>query len=124
MVETAISYVLQTAEGGWRIAGSRVSLDSIVHAYWEGQSPETIAEEYPTLSLEQIHGALAFYLRHREEINCYLEMQDARWEQLRTESEAVHGPLLNRLRAHRRTTSKPSGGVATYHPAGANRSAN
>src|SRR5216683_8095669 len=109
MVETAISYVFQTAEGGWRIADSRVSLDSAVHAYLEGKSPETIAEDFPTLSLEQIHGALAFYLRHREEINRYLESQDARWEQLRTESEALHGPLLNRLRAHRRTTSKPEG---------------
>jgi hypothetical protein len=32
-------YVLQTLEGGWRITGRRVSLDSIVHAYWEGRSP-------------------------------------------------------------------------------------
>jgi len=107
MVETAISYVFQTAEGGWRIDDSRVSMDSVVHAYLEGQSPETIAEDFPTLSLEQIHGALAFYLRHREEINGYLKSQDARWEQLRTESEAVHGPLLNRFRAQRRTTSTP-----------------
>jgi len=103
MVETAISYVFQTAEGGWRIADSRVSLDSVVHAYLEGKSPETIAEDFPTLSLEQIHGALAFYLRHRAEMDRYLAAQDARWEQLREDSEATHGPLLNRLRAHRGT---------------------
>jgi len=105
MAETAISYVFQTPEGGWRIAGSRVSLDSVVHVYLEGQSPESIAEEFPTLSLEQIHGALAFYLRHRAEIDQYLGNQDARWEQLRKESEAAHGPLLSRLRSHRKTRS-------------------
>jgi len=107
MIETAINYVVQTAEGGWRIADSRISLDSVVHAYWEGQSPETIVKDFPTLSLEQIHGALAFYLRHREEMDRYLESQDARWEQLRKESEAVHGSLLSSLRSRRRTTSKP-----------------
>jgi uncharacterized protein (DUF433 family) len=105
MVETAVSYVSQTAEGSWRIADSRVSLDSVVLAYLEGQSPETIADEFPTLSLEQIHGALAFYLRHRKEIDGYLKSQVARWEQLRTESEAVHGSFLDRVRAQRRTTS-------------------
>src|SRR5437870_12992897 len=107
MVETAIRYVFQTPEGSWRIADSRVSLDSVVHAYLDGQSPEAIALDFPALSLEQIHGVLAFYLRHRKEIDRYLVAQDARWEQLRKESEAAHGPLLNRIRARRVTTSNP-----------------
>lgn len=101
MSETAISYVHQTPEGGWRLSGSRVSLDSIVHAYWEGLSPEATVEEFPSLSLEQVHGALAFYLRHQEEIDRYLAAQDARWEQLRKESEAANRPLLQRIRASR-----------------------
>jgi uncharacterized protein (DUF433 family) len=105
MVETATSYVFQTAERGWRIADTRVSLDSVVHAYLEGQSPEAIALDFPSLSLEQIHGALAFYLRHREEIDGYLVAQNARWEQLRKQSEAANDPLLKKLRARRGTTS-------------------
>jgi uncharacterized protein (DUF433 family) len=107
MVDTAISYVFQTADGGWRIVGSRVSLDSVVYAYWDGRSPETIAEEFPTLSLEQIHGALAFYLRYRAEIDRYLESQDERWRQLQQESEAAHGSLLKSLRARRTMPSHP-----------------
>ncbi len=109
MVETAISYVFQTAEGGWRITDSRVSLDSVVRAYLDGQSPEAIALEFPTLSLEQIHGALAFYLRHRAEIDRYLAAQDALWEQFRQESEAAHAPLLNRIRAWRDRTRDSEG---------------
>jgi uncharacterized protein (DUF433 family) len=97
----AVTYVLQTPEGGWRIAGTRVSLDSVVHAYWDGSAPEEIVEDFPTLSLEQVHGALAFYLHHKEEIERYLTAQDARWEQLRKESEAAHAPLLQRVRAGR-----------------------
>ncbi len=49
MSNTAVAYVQQNAEGTWRITDSRVALDSVVHAYWGGKSPEAIAEEFPTL---------------------------------------------------------------------------
>jgi len=101
MEEATASYVSRTVEGGWRVAGTRVSLDSVVHAYLEGQSPEAIADSLPSLSLEQIHGAIAFYLRHREEVEQYLAEQDERWERLRDESERANGPLLERIRAGR-----------------------
>ena len=32
----AVSYATKTAEGGWRVTGTRVSLDSVVRAYWDG----------------------------------------------------------------------------------------
>jgi uncharacterized protein (DUF433 family) len=98
-----VEYVFQTPEGGWRIAESRVSLDSLVDAYWEGQSPEAIAEDFRSLSLEQIHGAIAFYLRNRKTIDVYLAGQEGRWEQLRQDSEAKHSPLLRRIRDSRQT---------------------
>ena len=99
MAQVSTDYVFLTPEGGWRIAGARVSLDSVVHAYVEGQSPEAIADFFPTLSLEQIHGAIAFCLRHRHKIDEYLKCQDARWETLRQESERANTPLLKRLRS-------------------------
>jgi uncharacterized protein (DUF433 family) len=102
MSEAAVNYVEKTPTGGWRIGGSRVSLDSIVHAYWEGKSPEAIVEEFPSLSAEQVFGAIAFYLRNRQEIDRYLCDQDAQWRELARSSEAQHGPLLNRLRSRRR----------------------
>ena len=98
MQDATKSYVERTAGDGWRVAGSRVSLDSIVHAYWEGRMPESILADFPSLSLEQIHGAIAFYLSRREEIDAYLVSQDAKWDALRAESEARHGSLLKRLR--------------------------
>jgi uncharacterized protein (DUF433 family) len=99
MSETTPTYVIKTPEGSWRIAGSRVSLDSVIHAYWEGALPEAIVADFPTLSLEQVHGAIAFYLRHRAEIDQYLAEQDARWRQFQAESATRHGPLLQRIRA-------------------------
>jgi uncharacterized protein (DUF433 family) len=100
----ATEYVRQTPEGGWRIAGTRVSLDSLVHAYWEGRSPEAIVEDFPTLRLEQVHGAIAYYLRNRPTIDRYMSAQETLWEQFRHESEAKHSPLLKRIRQAQHAT--------------------
>jgi uncharacterized protein (DUF433 family) len=91
---TETSYVVRTSEGDWRLTNSRISLDSIVHAYWAGLSPEAIADDYPSLSLEQIHGAIAFYLHHRAEIDVYMKTQVDRWEDLRQASETSNARLL------------------------------
>ena len=64
----------------YRITGTRVSLDSIVYAWWAGQSAETIAQSYQVLTLEQVYGAITFYLAHREEIDRYLQHQRAEYE--------------------------------------------
>jgi uncharacterized protein (DUF433 family) len=98
MADSNSPYVIQSADGAWRVIGTRVSLDSIVHAYWEGRQPEAIAADFPSLSLEQIHGALAFYLRNQAEIDAYLAGQDEQWRHFQKDSAAKHGPLLQRVR--------------------------
>ncbi len=64
-------YVEQRDEGYW-VSGSRVSLDSIVYAFLDGQSAESIAQSFPVLTLEQVYGAIAFYLANRSKIDSYL----------------------------------------------------
>ncbi len=67
------------------VAGTRVSLDSIVHAFVSGASAETIAQAFPVLNLEQVYGAITFYLGHREEVDQYL---DARQQDFDAQREA------------------------------------
>lgn len=50
-------------EGGYWVAGSRVSLDSIVYAFLQGDTAESIAQSFPAISLESVYGAIAYYLR-------------------------------------------------------------
>ncbi|NEP19628.1 MAG: DUF433 domain-containing protein [Leptolyngbya sp. SIO4C1] len=77
------SYVEQRDHAYWLI-GTRVSLDSIVVTFLQGLSPETIATEcFPSLTLEQVYGAIAYYLGHRSEIDAYLEQADAEFAALR-----------------------------------------
>ena len=64
-------YVTQV-NGAYRITGTRVSLDSMVYAFLNGVSPESILDSYPILTLEQVYGAIAYYLSHQAEVDAYL----------------------------------------------------
>lgn len=66
------SEYVEQRNGGYYLAGVRISLDSIVYSFNEGQSPEAIQEDFPLLKRSQIYGAIAFYLDHQAEIDQYL----------------------------------------------------
>jgi len=59
---------IEQLNGGYYIAGTRVSLDSIVCAFRAGESPEAIRQNFASLTLEQVYGAIAFYLGHQAEV--------------------------------------------------------
>ena len=90
----AKDYVEQHDEAYW-IAGTRVSLDSVVYAFLEGLSPESIVDSFDTLTLEEVYGALAFYLGHREEIDAYLKWSEAQFDEICRRARAAN-PLLYR----------------------------
>jgi uncharacterized protein (DUF433 family) len=58
-------YVEADSEGVLRVGSLGISLDSVVIAFQDGHSPETIQQLYPALSLEEVYGAVAYYLAHR-----------------------------------------------------------
>ena len=62
-----------TPQGTWRIAGTRVSIDSVIHSFWEGATPEEICQDFPSLSLAQVYGAIAYYLKQRDKVDAYLQ---------------------------------------------------
>ncbi len=89
-------YVVQL-EGAYRIAETRVSLDSVVYAFRRGTSPESIQRSFPSLTLEQIYGAITFYLAYQEEIDQYLLDGEAEHEKLRADSRAAHPELYEKI---------------------------
>ncbi len=108
------SYVNLTPDGGCWIIGTRVSVDSVIHEYLDGETPETIAAHYPSLSLEQVYGAITFYLANRAEIDAYLKTRETLWKRSRSGSETSNAALLERLRNARRQATNRSG--QTYLP--------
>src|SRR5262245_34389205 len=70
------SYVEQR-DGGYWLTGTRISLDSLVYAFKRGAAPESIQRAFPLLTLEEIYGAITFYLAHAQEIDTYLAQAEA-----------------------------------------------
>jgi uncharacterized protein (DUF433 family) len=95
------SYVQADAHGVLRIGDTQVSLDSVVYAFQQGHAPETIQDQYPALSLEEVYGAVAFYLSNRAEVDDYLRQQEQRWDEFRQKSVEEASPVVQRLRARK-----------------------
>ncbi len=70
----------------YRVADTRISLDSVIVNWLNGESPESIVENFYTLTLESVYGALAYYLANREEIDEYLRQSNVEFEMLRQKS--------------------------------------
>ncbi|HEX8150449.1 MAG TPA: DUF433 domain-containing protein [Pyrinomonadaceae bacterium] len=94
---------LTTDEAGvLRIAGTRVSLDSVLHAFNEGATPEEIVQDFPTLDLAAIYAVVGYYLQNRAEVGQYLQQRKAEREELRREIETHVSPQGLRERLLRR----------------------
>ena len=76
------------ADGVARVGGTRVRLDSVVTAYKQGATAEEIALNYDSLSLADIHAAIAYYLRHTAEVDEYLRTRQAEVDELRRLNES------------------------------------
>jgi uncharacterized protein (DUF433 family) len=98
-----IEYVEQR-DGGYYVQETRVSLDSVVYAFLRGESSDGIVESFPALTLEQVYGAIAFYLAHRETIDHYLQEGKAEFARLRDQSRRKHPQLYAKLDAARERT--------------------
>ena len=55
-----------------RVGDSQVLLDIVIREFNNGAEPEAIAQGFPTLNLADVYGVIAYYLRHRKEIDDYL----------------------------------------------------
>jgi uncharacterized protein (DUF433 family) len=75
--------LVRDVDGDLFVGSSRVLLENIVVAHQRGQSPEEIHDNYPSLPVEQICGALAYYKEHQQAV-------DARWAENARELSALH----------------------------------
>jgi len=86
----------------YMVAGTRVSLDSIVQAFVSGDSAETIAQAFPVLNLEQVYGAITFYLSHREEVDQYLAARQRDFDAQREASRKADPMFYQKLSVAKR----------------------
>ena len=100
---TQTTPLIQEADGTVRITGSRVTLDTIIGAFQKGATAEQIQDSFPSLSLAQIYGAIAYYLAHEAEVETYLRERRAEAESIKHEIESQQDTagFRARIRARR-----------------------
>jgi len=92
-----------------RIKGTRVGIETILYdTIYRSRSPEDVVAQYPSVTLEQVHATITYYLHNKEKVTAYLvnwlENANRRWE------EQNHNPSpaiqrLRRIAAERQTVS-------------------
>jgi len=101
---------VERRDNNFYVAGTRVSLDSIVHAFRRGESAETICQNFELLRLEEVYGAIAYYLANQAEVDDYLIRQNEKWTEGRRGAEPLPADLRERLMRARDDlrTARPS----------------
>jgi uncharacterized protein (DUF433 family) len=94
---------IEQRNGGYYIAGKRISLDSVVHAFRRGASPESILRSFPLLTLEEIYGAITYYLSNHLQIDKYLARGEEEYEKQRQTQRAADPEFYKKMDAARST---------------------
>ncbi len=80
-------------DGALRVGRSRVLLELVIRAFQDGATPESIVQSYSTLELSDVYAVIAYYLRHREDVEHYLVRREAKAEDVRRRIEQQQGDL-------------------------------
>jgi uncharacterized protein (DUF433 family) len=90
-------------DGVARVGGTRVTLESLLAAYCQGATAEELAQRYPAVALSDIYAVIAYFLRHRADVEDYLAQSQARSEQARQQFASQLDPhrIRDRLLARR-----------------------
>jgi uncharacterized protein (DUF433 family) len=83
----------EDSAGAVRVGESRVLLELVVRAFQDGATPEEIVQRYSTLVLSDVYAVIAYYLRHRGEIEAYVARREQLAGEVRRDAEARQGDL-------------------------------
>ena len=91
-IETQTVPIEADQYGAMRIAGTRVTLDTVVAAFEQGATAEEIAQQYPSLDLADVYSVISFYLRRRSAIMDYLVRRQQQAQIMRKQNEQRFDP--------------------------------
>lgn len=90
-------------DGVLRVANTRVTLATVVTAFHQGATAETIVQQYPSLTLADVYAVIGYYLRHQNDVDLYLAEQGQEADAIRQQNETRFNPvgIRSRLLARR-----------------------
>ena len=100
------SQFIELQNKGYRLAGMRISLDSIAYGVLRGQSVDEILADFPTIkSRSVVEGAVAYIKGHPKEIRSYLHEREREWDEA-MKRNPPH--ILEKIRRYEERNRKPA----------------
>ena len=93
--------------GAIRVGNTRVLLETIIRAFQDGASPESIVNRYSTLSLSDVYSTIAYYLRHQDTVEAYLSQREELAESVQQRLSTIQ-PDLSSIRSSLMSRKNPS----------------
>lgn len=87
---------VRSVEGVLKVGDTRVTLDTVVYHFNNGEDAAEIQYQYDSMSLAQVHAAIAYYLHNKAEVDGYIARHEADRERFWKEHHAKYPPKLTR----------------------------
>lgn len=68
--------LVKDSHGVYRVGGTRVTLDLVVHTFNRGATAEEIVQKFPSLELSDVYQVIGYYLKNRDELRGYFETRE------------------------------------------------
>jgi uncharacterized protein (DUF433 family) len=98
------------ANGVIRISNTRVTLETLIGYYLQGETPEDLHEGFPTVPLSDIYAVITYYLANQDDVDAYMQASAKEARALREQIESAYTPeqraRIERLRALRNANRK------------------
>jgi uncharacterized protein (DUF433 family) len=95
-------------DGVLRVGKTRVTLDTVIHAFNQGHTAEEITSHYPALKLADVYAVIAYYLNHQPSVHEYLQRQATETAQFwaEVETQKAYQPFRAHLLAQQATSQR------------------
>ena len=70
-------------QGGWLVGKSTIPLERVIYAFNQGQTPEIIVANFPSLDLPDVYAVISYYLTNKGEVEDYIQRRKAEADNLR-----------------------------------------
>ena len=82
----------------------------LVYSFRDGASPETIRYNFSVLTLEEVYGAIAYYLHNQKKVDEYLQESEIKFEkeavERRKEFRKTNSDLYRRLQGAKKALAR------------------
>ena len=90
--------LIRDERGNLFVGSSRVSLENIISARARGETPEQIRDNFPSLTLAQVYGAILYYLEHQDALDAWFTKNQRRLDEADAANRAEHADFFDAMR--------------------------